>query len=176
MLGFAAVGELALGELPDEIGTPPDAGGTIDIALVSAERLVVFEASGGRVVVFESSGTRVRFDQMSGKMPYKVGDKWMVDRDPDEESYYAADITDELAARNTTAVQNQLATVLKGVTELAAPVIQTATVAGVPRTFVVAFLGGVEGDPPADWLWTARVRCANGERFDKTTHFNRKDG
>lgn len=176
MPGYEALGELALGELPDEVGALPDPGHAVDIALVSAERIVVFEASGGRVVIFESSGTRVRFDQMSGKMPYKVGDKWMVDRDPDEESYYAADITDELAARNTTAVQNQLTTVLNGVTELAAPVIQTATVAGVPRTFVVAFLGGVDGDLPADWLWTARVRCANGERFDKTTYFKRKDG
>lgn len=113
---------------------------------------------------------------MNAKLPTKVGGKWMADRDPDEESYYAADITDELAARNTTAVQSQLATVLGGVSELAAPVIQTAVLEGVQRTFVIAFLGGVDGELPADWFWTARVRCANGERFDKTTHFNRVDG
>ncbi|MGG7604637.1 hypothetical protein [Massilia sp. BKSP1R2A-1] len=175
MLGFAAIGELALGEFPDEIGTPPKPGGGIDIALVAAERIVVFEASRSRVVIFESSGLRVRFNQMSAKIPYKVGDLWKTDRDPDEESYYAADITDELAARNTTPVREQLAILLGGVTQLSEPTIQTATVAGVQRTFIVVFLGGIEGDLPAQWFWTARVRCANGERFDKTTHFNRLD-
>ena len=151
-------------------------GGSVDISKVSFDRITIFEASGSRVVIFESSGSRLEFELMSALPAYKVGDKWFNDRDPDEESYYAADITEELAARNTTAVQNQLVLVLTGVAQLAGPVIQTAVVNGEQRTFVVAFLGGVEGDPPPGWSWTARVRCANGERFDKTTHFNRKDG
>jgi hypothetical protein len=175
MLGFAAIGELALGELPNEVGSQPDPGGTVDIALLSAERIVVFEASRSRIVIFESSGPRVRFEQMSAKLPYKRGDKWVTDRDPDEESYYAADITDELTSRNTSPVPGQPEILLNGVTKLSDPAIQTAVVAGVTRTFVVVFLGGVEGEPPSDWFWTARVRCANGERFDKTTHFNRLD-
>lgn len=175
MLGFAALSELALGEIPDGIDVPPGTGGGIDIALVSAERIVVFEASRSRIVIFESSGPRVRFEQMSAKLPYKRGDKWVTDRDPDEESYYAADITNELTARNTTPIEGQPEILLSGVTKLADPVIQTTIVAGVTRTFVVVFLGGVEDEPPSDWFWTARVRCANGERFDNTTHFNRVD-
>lgn len=175
MSGYEALGELALGELPDEFSTQPDTGGTVDIALLSAERIVVFEATRSRVVIFESSGPRVRFEQMSAKLPYKRGDKWVTDRDPDEESYYAADITDELTSRNTTPVPGQPEILLSGVAMLSEPAIQTAIVAGVTRTFVVVFLAGIEGEPPSDWFWTARVRCVNGERFDKTTHFNRLD-
>ena len=176
MLGFSAVGELALGEFPGT--TPPvvpDPGGAVlDISKVSAQRIVVFEGSGSRIVIFEGSGTRVRIDQMSAKAAYKVGDKWMSDRDPDEESYYGADITQELLDRNTTAATVVL--VLVGVVALEEPSIQVATVDGVQRTFVVAFLGGVDEELPDGWAWTARVRCANGERFDKTTYFNRVDG
>ncbi|WP_156923487.1 hypothetical protein [Massilia alkalitolerans] len=164
---------LAPAEVPVVIELPPQNG--LSISKVSAQRVVVFEGSGTRLVIFEGSGSRIRFDQMSAKEAYKVGNKWMVDRDPDEESYYAADITQELHDRNTTAVPNELVLVLTGVTQLEEPVIEVATINGVQRTFVVAFLGGIEGNPPPDWKWTARVRCANGERFDKTTYFNRDD-
>lgn len=110
---------------------------------------------------------------MSAKVPTLIDGKMMCDRDPDEESYYAADITEELADRNTTAKSVEL--VLVGVAQLEEPDIQVATKDGVPHTYVVAFLGGIDGDPPEDWKWVARVRCANGERFDKTTHFNKVD-
>jgi hypothetical protein len=149
------------------------AAGSIDVSTISPSRIVVFEGSGSRVVVFEGSGPRVRFDQMSAKVPTKVGEKWICDRDPDEESHYAADITKELADRNTTA--SSVVLVLVGVAQLAEPEIQVATFAGVEGTYVVAFLGGIAGEPPADWRWVARVRCANGERFDKTTWFNKVD-
>jgi 6-phosphogluconolactonase (cycloisomerase 2 family) len=147
--------------------------GPIDVSKISPARIVVFEGSGSRVVVFESSGPRVRFDLMSAIQPTKNGDKWTVPRDPDEKSHYAADITDELADRATTAVSVEL--VLVGVVQLELPQIQVATLAGVQRTFVVAFLGGTDTEPPDGWKWVARVTCANGERFDKTTWFNKVD-
>jgi hypothetical protein len=143
----------------------------------SGSRVIVFEGSGSRVVVFEGSGSRVRFDQMSvsAKVPVKVGDKWMVDRDPDEISYYAADITQELLDRNTTADSTKITPVLFGVVLLEGPSLQVATVDGVQRTFVVVKLGAVPDPLPADWRWVARVSCLNSERFDKTTWFNKVD-
>jgi hypothetical protein len=110
---------------------------------------------------------------MSAKEPIKVGDKWMVDRDPDEKSHYAADITQELIDRATTAVSVEL--VLVGVVQLELPAIQVATKDGAQRTYIVAFLGGTDAEPPEGWKWVARVTCANGERFDKTTWFNKVD-
>jgi len=110
---------------------------------------------------------------MSAKEPTIVDGKMMVDRDPDEKSHYAADITQELIDRATTAVSVVL--VLVGVVQLELPQIQVATLAGVQRTYVVAFLGGTDAEPPAGWKWVARVTCANGEQFDKTTWFNKVD-
>jgi len=113
---------------------------------------------------------------MNEKAPWKEGDDWFVFRDPDEKSYYAADLTEELIDRATTPkASGALELVLVGVVQLEAPQLQVVTVAGVPRTYAIAFLGGIDGEPPADWKWTARVSCANGERFDKTTHFRRRD-
>lgn len=149
--------EAPAGEVPEVV---------VDISKVSAQR----------IVIFEGSGPRLEFEQMTAKPAYKVGDKWMVDRDPDEESRYAADITDELTDRMTTAVSDQIALVLLGVVSLSAPVLETVSINGVQRTFVIAFLGPDTEPIPADWSWAARVRCANGELFDKTTYFNRKDG
>jgi hypothetical protein len=159
----------------DFVGTF-DVGGIgrpVDVAAISPSRVVVFEGSGSRVVVFEGSGPRVRIGQMSAKEPTKIGDKWVCDRDPDEESHYVADITQELLDRNTTAAS--VVSVLSGVSQLEEPEIQTVTIGGVQKSYVVAFLGGVEGTPPEDWKWVARVRCVNGERFDKTTWFNKVD-
>jgi hypothetical protein len=111
---------------------------------------------------------------MSVKEPTKIGDKWTVDRDPDEKSYYAADITQELIDRATTAVSVVLN--LVGVVQLKQPQIQVATIAGAQRTYVLAFLGGTGVVPPPEgWRWEARVTCANEEEFDKTTWFNRMD-
>jgi|GEM_PF-3595591 len=141
----------------------------------SGSRVVVFEGSGSRVVVFEGSGKRIRIREMDVKVPIKVGEKWMVDRDRDEISYYAADITEELRDRNTTAVLSQVVALPYGVEVLEEAEIQVATIEGVERTFVVVMLGGVDGELPDDWRWVARVPCANGERFDKTTWFNEVD-
>lgn len=141
----------------------------------SGSRVVIFEGSGSRVVVFEGSGTRIRINEMDVKVPIKDGAKWKVDRDRDEISYYAADITDELRDRNTTAVQSEVVALPYGVEILEQAEIQVATIEGVERVFVVVKLGGVDGELPDDWRWVARVPCANGERFDKTTWFNEVD-
>lgn len=110
---------------------------------------------------------------MSDKKPVVIDGKWTVDRDPDEKSYYGADVTAELADRATTAGSVEL--VLVGVVQLEVPDIQVVTVDGVERTYIVAFLGSTDTEPPAGWKWVARVTCANGERFDKTTWFNKVD-
>ena len=110
---------------------------------------------------------------MSEKEPTIIDGKMTVDRDPDEKSHYAADITEELIDRATTAVSVVL--VLVGVVQLEDPQIQVVTKDGAQRTYVVAFLGGTDAEPPAGWKWVARVTCANGERFDKTTWFNKVD-
>lgn len=141
----------------------------------SGSKVVVFEGSGSRVVVFEGSGKRIRIKQMDVKVPIKDGSKWKVDRDRDEISYYAADVTEELRDRNTTAVLSQVVALPYGVEVLEEAEIQVATIEGVERTFVVVKLGGVDGELPEDWRWVARVPCANGERFDKTTWFNEVD-
>lgn len=115
---------------------------------------------------------------MAIRGPYKSGDRWMLDKDPEEKSYYAADITQELADRGTTAssVASLVADdTIAGVTLLEGPVIQTKTVAGVTRTYVVVKLGGMDVTTNAPNYWRARVLCANTEEFDKTTHFNRVD-
>lgn len=112
---------------------------------------------------------------MSAKVPVKVGEKWQTDRDPDEISYYAADITQELLDRNTTPDPSKIVPLLFGVVLLEGPQLQVETIDGVQRTFVVVKLGGVEDSLPPDWRWVARVSCMNGERFDKTTWFNKVD-
>ncbi len=138
-------------------------------------RVVVFEGIGSRVVVFEGSGKRIRIREMDVKVPVKDGSKWKVDRDRDEISYYAADITNELRDRNTIAVQGKVVALAYGVEVLEGPEIQVATIDGAERTFVVVKLGDSAGELPDDWRWVARVSCANGERFDKTTWFNEVD-
>jgi hypothetical protein len=109
------------------------------------------------------------------KEPTIVDGKMTVDRDPDEISWYAADITQELIDRATAPDPSKLALDLVGVAQLQGPSLQTATAGGVMRTYVVVLLGPADGAMPADAHWTARVACMNGERFDKTTWFKKVD-
>jgi len=116
---------------------------------------------------------------MNARAPWQDEEgNWFCFRDPDEKSRYAADITVELADRATTPLDDNskaIELILSGVVELAPPQIQTATLEGVTRTYVVAFLGGTGSEPPEDWRWEARVNCKNLEQFDKTTRFKRRD-
>lgn len=175
MIGFDAIGMLSVSG--PQAAMPPDEGdpGQIDMTKISLARIVAFEGSGSRVVVFEGSGPRVRLQNMSIKVPAKIGERWVVDRDRDEISYYGADITNELADRNTTADPAKIVPIVFGVELLEGPELQVATVEGVERTFVVVKLGGVDGALPEKWGWIARVGCMNSERFDKTTAFNEID-
>ena len=157
--------------------------GRIDVSQIPASRLVVFDGSGSRIASFDGSGSRVAVFGGSGartnlngvnvKLPTLVGTKMTVDRDPDEISHYGADITQELLDRATTALSVEL--VLVGVVQKEQPQIQVVTGDGGSRTYVIAFLAGTDSDPPDGWKWVARVTCANGERFDKTTWFNKVD-
>jgi hypothetical protein len=154
--------------------TAPATG--IDISQVSPAHIAVFDGSGSRIAVFDGTGPRTAINGMTMKLPTLVNGKMTTDRDPDEISWYGADITQELADRATAPLdQSKVVPVLNGVVLLDGPLVQTATKDGITRTYVVVRLGGVDGAPPADWNWVARVPCANGERFDKTTYFNRMD-
>jgi hypothetical protein len=163
--------------------------GPIDVSQISAAHIAVFDGSGSRMAVFDGTGSRVAvfsgtgartvINGMTMKLPTLVNGKMTTDRDPDEISWYGADITQELIDRATTPDASKLTMDLSGVAVSTAPgsgpMIQTATSGGVTRTYVVVLLVGVDGTLPTDWRWTARVSCTNGERFDKTTYFNRVD-
>ena len=152
---------------------PP--AGAIDATKVPAARVVVF-GGGSRVVTF-GGGTRVvNFDvpwtgqsiganMTNAPEPYFKDGKWWVDKDPDEESFYVANITKELTDRGTTAAS--VVPVVKGVEILIQPQIQ--------GNFVVIKLAGLDVSPNAENFWVARVTCANGEKFDRTMWFNRVD-
>lgn len=177
MLGFSAIGELALGEHVDSSlpNTPDQPGELIDASTVSPSRVVVF-GGGSRVVTF-GGGTRVvtfdvpwngqnRGNEMTNAPePYFKDGKWWVDKDPDEQSHYVANITKELSDRATTAAS--VVPIVGGVEVLIQPEIQ--------GNFVVIKLGGLDTSDGAENFWTARVTCANGERFDRTMWFNRVD-
>jgi len=176
MLGMYANGELALGEMPAIQTQPPDPGdGVVDAIDIPKSRVVEF-GGGSRVVTF-GGGTRVvTFDvpwngrskgnnMTNAPEPYFKDGKWWVDKDPDEQSFYVANVTKELADRGTTAVSVE--PVVEGVEILIQPQIQ--------GSFVVIKLGGMDVTAGAENYWTARVTCANGERFDRTMHFNRVD-
>lgn len=141
-------------------------GTTIEVSKVPAARIVVF-GGGARVVTFDVpfTGPNKGSSMTNAPVPYFKDGKWWVDKDPDEQSFYVANLTKELTDRGTTATF--IEPVVKGVEILIAPQIQ--------GNFVVIKLGGLDVTAGAENLWTARVTCANGERFDRTMHFNRVD-
>lgn len=148
-------------------------GESIDASLVPASRTVVF-GGGTRVVVF-GGGTRVVvFDVPSiekelsvanAAKPYFKDGKWFVDKDPDEISYYVADVTQELTDRATTITSVEV--IVGGVTLIEGPAIQGSV--------IVVKLRDMDVSDHAGNFWTARVTCANTERFDRTTWLNRVD-
>lgn len=98
--------------------------------------------------------------------PYYKGGKWWINKDPDDKLYYKADVELQLEGGGTTAASVE--TIVAGV-----EVLEPAVVQG---NAMVAMLGGldVSEDDPQNFC-TFRVTCANGERFDKTIWFKRKD-
>lgn len=93
--------------------------------------------------------------------PYQEGTKWFMSIDPDDESYVVGDVSQDLLDRGTTA--QSVTPVLNGVIVLEGPTAQGNLMVAkitVDRTANVT-------EPSL----TFRVRCANGERFDRTIYF-----
>lgn len=142
--------------------------GTIAASKVSAARRVIFNG-GTRVVVFDVPSLQKDKDKdalmTNAAKPYFKDGKWWVDKDPDEKSYYVADLTQELLDRATTATSVQV--LVAGVKLLEGPSIQ--------GSLIVVKLAEMDTTAGADNFWTARVTCANTEQFDRTTWLNRVD-
>jgi hypothetical protein len=138
--------------------------GMVDASKVSLSRTVSF-GGGSRVVVFDVALLEKEPVVANSDKPYFKDGKWWVDKDPDEKSYYVADISKELADRATTA--QSVVVLVGGVTVLEGPAIQ--------GSLVVVKLEGMDVSDGAENFWTARVTCANTERFDRTTWLNRVD-
>jgi hypothetical protein len=136
----------------------------VDASKVSLSRSVSF-GGGSRVVVFDIKILEKESVVANSDKPYFKDGKWWVDKDPDEKSYYVADISKELVDRATTA--KSVVVLVGGVTVLEGPEIQ--------GSLVVVKLEGMDVSDGAENFWTARVTCANTERFDRTTWLNRVD-
>jgi len=96
--------------------------------------------------------------------PYdKDGQKWM-DVDPDDHNYVVADVTNDLTDRATTAASVEC--ILAGVTVLEGPEAQGP---------LMVALVTLDMTQPGAHSITFRMTCANGERFDRTIHFNPED-
>jgi uncharacterized protein (UPF0147 family) len=95
--------------------------------------------------------------------PYLGSKGWTIDIDPDDINYVVWDVSKDLTDRATTAASATL--ILNGMTASQGPTVQGST--------VIAMLTAVANaqNPSA----TARVTCANGERFDRTIYFNLED-
>lgn len=97
--------------------------------------------------------------------PYQKNGRWFIDKDPDDELYYNGDVSATLADAGTVAMSVE--TIVAGV-EVHVPAYMQDGVA-------IVKLGGLDvSDDPQNFC-TFRITCANGERFDKTIWFKRKD-
>ena len=89
----------------------------------------------------------------------------LLDKDPDEQSFYVGDIGNDLVDSNTTATQVTALPV--GVEELVPAVIQ--------GPLILVKLGGMDTLPAGANYCDFRIDCANTERFHRTIQFNRVD-
>jgi len=90
---------------------------------------------------------------------------WSLNKDADDESYFVADISNDLADSNTTASAVLAQPV--GVSVLVAAVIQ--------GPLILVKLGGMDTLPAGVNYCDLRIDCANSERFYRTIQFNRVD-
>lgn len=98
--------------------------------------------------------------------PYDGPKGKTIDVDPDDINFIVWDITKDLSDRATTA--SSAALVSTGVTVSQGPTVQGTT--------IIALLAITNGTTNAQSpCATARVVCANGERFDRTIYFNLED-
>lgn len=90
---------------------------------------------------------------------------WSLDKDADDESFYVADIGNDLVDSNTTA--SAVVALPVGVTVLVPAVIQ--------GSLILVKLGGMDTLPAGVNYCDLRIDCANTERFYRTIQFNRVD-
>jgi lysophospholipase L1-like esterase len=90
---------------------------------------------------------------------------WSLEKDADDESYFVADISNDLADSNTTA--SAVLALPVGVSVLVPAVIQGA--------LILVKLGGMDTLPAGVNYCDLRIDCANSERFYRTIQFNRVD-
>jgi hypothetical protein len=104
-----------------------------------------------------------RFDR-TVSFKQQVG-TYSLEKDADDESYFVADISNDLADSNTSATQVKALPV--GVVELVPAVIQ--------GPLILVKLGGMDTLPAGVNYCDLRIDCANSERFYRTIQFNRVD-
>jgi hypothetical protein len=90
---------------------------------------------------------------------------WWIDKDADDQSYYVADISNDLVDSGTTATDVRAFPV--GVDELVPAVLQ--------GSLILVKLGGMDTLPAGVNYCDFRIDCANGERFYRNIQFNRVD-
>ena len=104
-----------------------------------------------------------RFDRTIGfRQPAGA---WWIDKDADDQSYYVADIGNDLIDSGTTATAVKAFPV--GVVELVPAVVQ--------GPLILVKLGGMDTLPAGVNYCDFRIDCANGERFYRSIQFNRVD-
>jgi hypothetical protein len=90
---------------------------------------------------------------------------WWIDKDADDQSYFVADIGNDLIDSGTTATAVKAFPV--GVVELVPAVLQ--------GPLILVKLGGMDTLPAGVNYCDFRIDCANGERFYRSMQFNRVD-
>lgn len=97
--------------------------------------------------------------------PYFSNGKWYIPKDPDDDRFYSADVTQDLLDANTTAIS--VITIEAGVT--------VTKVAEVQGSKMIVKLTGLDVAANALNFCTFRITCANTEVFDRTIWFVRED-
>jgi len=134
----------------------------IDASKIPASRKVVFPG-GTRVVPF---GTKP--GSITPSAPYYRDGKWWVEKNPEDERYFVADIRIDLAEAGANATATKVEAVVSGVTVLEQPVIQ-----GV---LIPVKLGGINTARDALNFCTFRITLSNGEQIDRTLWLSRLEG
>lgn len=139
--------------------TPPTLQGSVVVVKVGGFNIASDNYVTFRVVC--ANGERfdrtIIFERANDDVVYK--------KDPDDQLFYAADVSEMLTSGVTTAVSFE--TIVAGVTKLS-----SLSVQGV---VMPALIGGFDIATGVSNYATFRVTCANGERFDKTIRFEREE-
>lgn len=138
----------------------PTTPGAVSASTVAESRRVAFPG-GTRVVAFGTVPSAA-----VPNAPYLEAGRWWCEKHPLDERYWVADITVDLAERGTTAATVEA--IVAGVTVLQDPVIQ--------GKLIPVKLGGFNAATGAVNFCTFRVRCADGQRFDRTIWFKQQVG